>query len=192
MRRLPIRTDLEGPKAAEIALHARSDVFSPSGSPLLERVFLFTVVRRNRAAKYGREIWRGRRTCSRATMRSHPLLPSPPLHDPSPFDRPTTTTPTSTHTSSHLLGRRHRRCPSSRFHTTFFLVLLVSALKQREISFRGGERGSDGGSRVSGIPSAIIRPHSLTHSTPAAADDFMLASSTHQVLLRACGSGQGQ
>ena len=73
MRRLPIRTDLEGPKAAEIALHARSDVFSPSGRPLLERVFLFTVVRRNGAAKYGREIWRGRRTCSRATMRSHPL-----------------------------------------------------------------------------------------------------------------------
>ena len=86
MRRLPIRTDSEGPKAAEIALHARSDVFSPSGRPLLERVFLFTVVRRNRAAKYGREIWRGRRTCSRATMRSHP---SPhPLHGRADADCP--------------------------------------------------------------------------------------------------------
>ena len=137
MRRLLIRTDSEGPKSSwkRPACEERRH-FSFRETPLRRRIFVY---RRNRGAKYGREIWRGRRTCSRATMRSHPLSPSPPLHDPSPFDRPTTTTPTSTRTSSHLLGRRHRRCPSSRFHTTFFFVLLVSASKRREISFRWGE-----------------------------------------------------
>ena len=187
MRRLLIRTNSEGPKSSRKrpACEERRH-FSFRETPLRRRIFVY---RRNRGAKYGREIWRGRRTCSRATMRSHPLSPSPPLHDPSPFDRPTT--PTSTH------------------HTTFWADAADDALppdftphSSSSSSFRprsggrsrfAGEREvAVGESRVSGIPSAIIRPHSLTHSTPAAADDFMLASSTHQVLLRACGSGQGQ
>ena len=129
------------------SLCSKRNVTSAYGRPLLKSIVFTAEVVLNMDARYGADVLSGN---------------NEPCHPPS-IDaninmsvRP-----------SHLL-RRRRRYLSSKFHTTFFFLFFVSASKRkqrregrwrREISFRRGGESEE--SRVSEIPSAIIRPHSL-------------------------------